>query len=169
MKSMALTASGIMIVVVLSSCSHAKSPGSAASAAPTDNQVTTAPSVATTTTSLHATNPSSTVDVTEHDFVLTSATGNVAAGKVVFDITNNGPSSHELLAFRTDLPEDQLPLGPDGRINEDALPKPLDTTTDLSAGTQRSLTVTLAPGRYVLVCNLLNHYKLGMHTVLVVK
>ncbi|MDQ6618064.1 MAG: hypothetical protein M3083_25790 [Actinomycetota bacterium] len=73
------------------------------------------------------------------------------------------------MAFRTDLPEDQLPLGPDGRINEDALPKVLDTGTDLPAGTQRPMTVSLTPGRYVLVCNLPGHYKLGMHVAIMVK
>jgi uncharacterized cupredoxin-like copper-binding protein len=106
--------------------------------------------------------------VVEHDFSLAINTGTVPAGSVAFDITNQGPSSHELLAFRTDLPEDQLPLGPDGRINEDALPKVVDTDTDLPPGTQRNLSEALAPGRYVLVCNLLGHYKLGMHTVITV-
>jgi uncharacterized cupredoxin-like copper-binding protein len=106
--------------------------------------------------------------VVEHDFSLAVNTSTVPAGSVAFDITNEGPSSHELLAFRTDLPEDQLPLGSDGRINEDALPKVVDTDTDLPPGTQRNLSEALAPGRYVLVCNLPGHYKLGMHTVVTV-
>jgi uncharacterized cupredoxin-like copper-binding protein len=104
--------------------------------------------------------------VVEHDFALATNETAVAGRSVVFNVTNHGPSSHELLAFQTNLPEDQLPLGPDGRINEDALPKVLDTATDLPAGSQRRLTETLAPGRYVLVCNLPGHYKLGMHTVI---
>jgi uncharacterized cupredoxin-like copper-binding protein len=106
--------------------------------------------------------------VVEHDFALATSTSTVASGNVTLNITNQGPSSHELLAFRTDLPEDQLPLGVDGRINEDALPKALDTETDLTPGSQRSVTVPLTPGRYVLVCNLLNHYKMGMHLVVTV-
>ena len=106
--------------------------------------------------------------VVEHDFGLATNTATVSGGSVVFNITNQGPSSHELLVFRTDLPQDQLPLGPDGRINEDAIPKVVDTETDLAAGTQRQLTEPLTPGRYVLVCNLLGHYKLGMHTVITV-
>ena len=106
--------------------------------------------------------------VVEHDFALATNTSTVKAGSVAFNITNQGPSSHELLAFRTDLPADQLPLGPDGNINEDALPKVLDTDSDLPAGTQRHLSESLAPGRYVLVCNLPGHYKLGMHTVITI-
>ena len=106
--------------------------------------------------------------VVEHDFALATSTSTVASGNVTLNITNQGPSSHELLAFRTDLPEDQLPLGVDGRIKEDALPKALDTETDLTPGSQRSVTVPLTPGRYVLVCNLQNHYKMGMHLVVTV-
>jgi uncharacterized cupredoxin-like copper-binding protein len=106
--------------------------------------------------------------VVEHDFALATSTSTVASGNVTFNVTNQGPSTHELLAFRSDLPQDQLPLGPDGRINEDAIPKVLDTETDLAPGLQRSLTVSLTPGRYVLVCNLLNHYKMGMHIVVTV-
>jgi uncharacterized cupredoxin-like copper-binding protein len=106
--------------------------------------------------------------VVEHDFGLATSTGTLSGGSVEFSIANQGPSSHELLAFRTDLPEDQMPLGPDGRINEDAIPKVVDTGTDIAAGTQRQLTAPLAPGRYVLVCNLPGHYKLGMHAVITV-
>jgi uncharacterized cupredoxin-like copper-binding protein len=31
------------------------------------------------------------------------------------------------------------------------------------------LTLTLPPGRYVLVCNLIGHYELGMHAGLTAK
>jgi uncharacterized cupredoxin-like copper-binding protein len=37
---------------------------------------------------------------------------------------------------------------------------------DITAGSTRDLTVDLQPGRYVLVCNIPGHYKLGMHTAL---
>ena len=50
------------------------------------------------------------MNVTEHDYALALETTAVAAGSVALNIRNNGPSAHELLAFRTDLPEDQLPL-----------------------------------------------------------
>ena len=50
------------------------------------------------------------MNVTEHDYALALETTTVAAGSVALNIRNNGPSAHELLAFRTDLPEDQLPL-----------------------------------------------------------
>lgn len=105
----------------------------------------------------------------EHDFAL-APDATAFAGPVTVTVNNAGPSSHELLAFRTDLPEDALPLGSDGRVIEDGpgVTKVLDTETDLSPGTHRTLKTRLTPGRYVLICNLQNHYKLGMHVVITV-
>jgi hypothetical protein len=109
------------------------------------------------------------VAVAESNFAIALDITTVSPGNVAVVIDNTGTVPHELLGFRTDLAEDQLPLGPDGRINEDAVPKVIDTDTDLPPGTHRTLSTTLSPGRYVFVCNLLNHYRLGMHTVLIVK
>ena len=110
------------------------------------------------------------IAVREHDFGVMADTVSLTSGTTNVVVTNDGPSTHELLAFRTDLPDGALPLGPDGRVNEDGpgLTKVLDTGTDLAPHTQRTLTATLAPGRYVFVCNLPGHYSLGMHTVVTV-
>ena len=163
MKSARLVVVSTSIAILLTACSS----GSKTTVSSGGGSTTTQPvSALAAPTSVPA--PPGPLLVVEHDFALATNTSTVAAGSVAFNISNQGPSSHELLAFRTDLPEDQLPLGPDGRINEDALPKVLDTDTDLAAGTQRHLSESLAPGRYVLVCNLPGHYKLGMHTVITV-
>jgi uncharacterized cupredoxin-like copper-binding protein len=161
MKRLPLLTAAIMAAIALSSCSHNKTVSAGASPTP----ATSAPAPTSTTTA--SSSPSS-VAVSEHDFAISLATSSVPAGNVTLMIANSGPSSHELLAFRTSLADDQLPLGADGRINEDALPKVVDTNTDLAGGTQRKVTAILSPGRYVLVCNLPGHYKLGMHTVLTV-
>jgi uncharacterized cupredoxin-like copper-binding protein len=105
--------------------------------------------------------------VTEHNFAIDPSAGTVAAGTVTLSISNTGPSSHELLIFRTALPDDKLPLGNDARVNEDAIPKVFDTETDLPAGDHRQATVNLPPGRYVLICNLPGHYLSGMHTTVI--
>jgi uncharacterized cupredoxin-like copper-binding protein len=160
MKRLPLATAAIMAAIALSSCSHAQT---VSAGAPSTS--TTAPAPTSTTTA--SSSPSS-VSVSEHDFAISVTTSSVPAGNVTLMIANGGPSSHELLAFRTSLADDQLPLGADGRINEDALPKVVDTNTDLAGGTQRVVTATLSPGRYVLVCNLPGHYKLGMHAVLTV-
>src|SRR5229473_7073034 len=57
------------------------------------------------------------------------------------------PSAPELLAFRAGRPEDQLPLGNDGRSNEDAPPRVAETATDLPSATTRQLSASLAPRR----------------------
>jgi uncharacterized cupredoxin-like copper-binding protein len=168
------------IVILLGACSSSSKSAvtSALTSSTTGESASTTSAAAASTTSTVAASalgspttatpgPGALV-VTEHDFALATSATTVSSGNVALNITNQGPSSHELLAFRTDLPQDQLPLGADGRINEDALTKVVDTGTDLNAGTQRSLSAALTPGRYVLVCNLPGHYKLGMHSVLTV-
>jgi uncharacterized cupredoxin-like copper-binding protein len=110
-----------------------------------------------------------TVTVTERNFTIILSTGAVAAGKVIFRIRNAGEFAHELLVFRTSLPASSLPKEGDGRVNETAVPKVLDTNTDLPPGSRRQLSVDLPAGRYVVVCNLSNHYLAGMRTTLVVK
>jgi uncharacterized cupredoxin-like copper-binding protein len=106
--------------------------------------------------------------VRETDYAIKPNASTVAHGKVKLTISNAGPTDHELLIFKTDLPEDKLPLSGDQQeVNEDAIPKVFDTEADLPAGTHRQVSVTLAPGRYVLVCNLPGHYLDGMHTTIV--
>ncbi|MGZ4189647.1 MAG: plastocyanin/azurin family copper-binding protein [Actinomycetota bacterium] len=38
----------------------------------------------------------------------------------------------------------------------------------MEAGTSKTLTITLKPGHYALVCNLPGHYRMGMHQDFVV-
>jgi uncharacterized cupredoxin-like copper-binding protein len=72
--------------------------------------------------------------------------------------------------FRTDLPEDQLPTASTGDVNETGpgVTRVAATPSTTSPGGTQQLTATLTPGRYVLICNLPAHYRLGMHTVLIV-
>jgi hypothetical protein len=117
-------------------------------------------------------NPKSnlTVTVNQKDFAISLDKPTAAAGSVTLDIHNAGPSAHELKVFRTDLPEGMLPTTPVGDVNETGagLTRVAATPATTSPGATQRLTATLAPGRYVLVCNLPAHYRLGMHTVLVV-
>jgi uncharacterized cupredoxin-like copper-binding protein len=74
--------------------------------------------------------------------------------------------THEFVVVRTDLPDDQLPIGSDGlSVNEEWLSS-MGELDDVPASQSRSLTVDLAPGRYVFFCNLEGHYLGGMHGVL---
>jgi uncharacterized cupredoxin-like copper-binding protein len=107
------------------------------------------------------------VRVTERDFRI-SAPARVAPGDVVLSATNMGPDAHELIVVRA--PEGALPLRSDGfTVDEESLDAVIVGALEPGQpGTTRALPVHLAPGRYVLFCNMSGHYLGGMHTELVV-
>jgi uncharacterized cupredoxin-like copper-binding protein len=88
----------------------------------------------------------------------------IKAGEITFAFTNRGSIQHELLVIRTDLPLGDIPIGSDGRFNEDD-PKTvnLGETGEYDVGKTSTFKVKLEPGKYQLVCNIANHYKNGMH------
>jgi uncharacterized cupredoxin-like copper-binding protein len=106
------------------------------------------------------------VDVTLRDFHIQTTQQTVAAGSVVFQVQNDAPMTHEFIVVRTDLPDDQLPIGSDGlSVNEEWLSS-VGEIDEVPASESRSLALDLAPGRYVFFCNLEGHYLGGMHGVL---
>ncbi len=114
--------------------------------------------------------PSNQLTVNQKDFAITLGRATIGTGELTFVIHNAGPSAHELKVFRTNLPETQLPTNASGDVNETGpgITRVAATPTTTGPGGTQQLTATLAPGRYVLICNLPAHYRLGMHTVLVV-
>jgi uncharacterized cupredoxin-like copper-binding protein len=109
-----------------------------------------------------------TVRVTERDFGI-SAPKSVTAGDLTLTVRNNGPDQHELIIVRSDGMH--LPLRSDGlTVNEERLQKrTIETLEPSPAGDVHRLHLRLAPGRYVLFCNMAGHYLGGMHTALVVR
>jgi uncharacterized cupredoxin-like copper-binding protein len=91
----------------------------------------------------------------------------VSHGPVSFMVTNAGSVEHEVLILP--LTDSQAvgtrPFGGDakvdeaGRVGEESHAEPKATS---------SMTVTLAPGRYELVCNHAGHYVSGMYNQLTV-
>lgn len=104
------------------------------------------------------------VAVTAKDFAFTLDKTTAQAGQVTFTIQNNGPSTHEFVVFQTDLAPDQLPVNPNtSTVSEDAAGiTRIDEIPTIAVNASASLTVSLAPGRYVLICNLPAHYGQGM-------
>ena len=103
------------------------------------------------------------VDVTIKDFDIEPAAGTILAGKVTLDVWNEGPTTHEFVVVRTELPADSLPIASDGlSVDEDHV-MVLDELDEVEDGTFEALTVSLTPGRYVMFCNLDGHYLGGMH------
>jgi hypothetical protein len=84
------------------------------------------------------------------------------SGDTTFEIRNDGAVLHEFVILRTDHAHGDLPKEGD-EVSEHGAGELVDEAEDIGAGTSVRLTVTLEPGRYVVLCNLSGHYDRGMH------
>jgi uncharacterized cupredoxin-like copper-binding protein len=111
------------------------------------------------------------VNVLLEDFKVRRDAAVVPAGTVRFRILNQGPTTHELNVIRTDRAPDKLPLQRDGlTVNQDAPDLDhLDEAEGLDIDDRQTLVLRLAPGHYVMYCNLEGHYLGGMHAALTVR
>jgi uncharacterized cupredoxin-like copper-binding protein len=111
------------------------------------------------------------VNVRLEDFKVQKDAAVVPSGAVSFRILNQGPTTHEFIVVRTELDPDKLPLQRDGlTVNEDAPGIDLlDEVDGLDIDDRQTLVLRLAPGHYVLYCNLEGHYLGGMHASLTVR
>ena len=104
-----------------------------------------------------------TVKATLSEYAIKVEPATTGAGSVTFDITNAGAQVHEFLVLKTDLAEDRLPVSGD-KVEEDAPGITLVGEKEgIGPGDHPTLTVTLQPGHYVLICNITGHYSQGMH------
>jgi uncharacterized cupredoxin-like copper-binding protein len=112
--------------------------------------------------------PASAIAVSERDFAIV-APKSLPAGEVVLRVHNKGPDAHELLIVRA--ASTQLPMRSDGlTVAEESLQhREIGVLEPAEANAVRDLRVRLAPGRYVLFCNMSGHFIGGMHRVLVVR
>jgi uncharacterized cupredoxin-like copper-binding protein len=120
----------------------------------------------------HETTPRGTpVNLLLEDFKVREDAAVVPAGTVSFRILNQGPTTHEVNVVRTDHDPDKLPLQRDGlTVNEDASGMEfLDDAEGLDIDDRKTLVLDLAPGHYVLYCNLEGHYLGGMYAALTVR
>jgi uncharacterized cupredoxin-like copper-binding protein len=111
-----------------------------------------------------------TVNVLLEDFKVRPDAAVVPAGTVSFRILNQGPTAHEVIVVRTDRAAGKLPLQRDGlTVNEDASGiEVLDEVEGLDIDDRQTLVLGLAPGHYVMYCNLEGHYLGGMYAALTV-
>jgi len=102
--------------------------------------------------------------------VMKSDTAKVKAGRVTFRAANLSKDLvHEMLVLPA--PPDGKDLPFDARTNTvvEKRAHSLGEIPELKPGAKGSLTVTLRPGTYLLICNQPGHYKGGMATTLVVE
>jgi uncharacterized cupredoxin-like copper-binding protein len=108
------------------------------------------------------------ITTTLTDTSITLSAASVKAGDVVFRITNTSMMElHELVVITTDLPTDQLIPDASGRLDESTLTS-MGEEGDITMHQSVDFPLKLAPGRYLLICNLPGHYQAGMHTVFTV-
>jgi len=113
---------------------------------------------------------SATVQVTLQEWAVVPAPASVAAGEVTFQVTNTGPADkHEFVVMKTDLDPGALPADDTGKVSESGTGmEVVDEIEDIAVGASPELKVTLAAGKYVLLCNIYDetekeaHYKMGM-------
>ena len=106
----------------------------------TTQQTTTAPSATTAPTTTNAPKPQAeTVKVNETEFKIALPTTELRAGKITFQVKNDGKIPHDLAVKETSDKTELIP----------------------AAGTAE-LTITLKPGKYLLYCTVPGHEAAGM-------
>ncbi|MEO8458069.1 MAG: hypothetical protein ABI559_09675 [Chloroflexota bacterium] len=147
-----------------------------------DNSTATVTTKPTATSSPSATTPATsassatgtTVDVKVQEWSINPTVKTATAGEITFNVKNIGPSQkHEFVVLQTDLTAAQLPKKADGTVDEEGagITSPGEIA-DIAVGGSDSKTLTLTPGHYLFICNLIDdnagtqelHYTEGMHT-----
>lgn len=102
-----------------------------------------------------------TVNATLTDTKITLDRTNIPAGNVTFVVKNTGTVTHELVVVKTDLAADKIPVDPEdpAKVSEDGSQ---GESGDLDKGDSKTFTLALTPGKYVLLCNQVGHYAMGM-------
>ncbi len=102
------------------------------------------------------------IRVTLDEYMVSLGRTTEQPGEVTFTATNAGSIAHQLLVLRTERDADELPvrkgvvtLGAEGIDVEGEIPI-------VAKGDSNTLSLSLRPGDYVLMCNIASHYENGM-------
>ncbi len=96
------------------------------------------------------------------DYEVSADLTELSTGDTTFAVTNDGPSTHEFVVFKTDLAADALPVE-SGEVNEDESSlESMGEVEDVASGATKSFTASLEPGSYVVIRILPGHYEKGM-------
>jgi uncharacterized cupredoxin-like copper-binding protein len=105
----------------------------------------------------------STVNETLSNFKISGASS-AKAGSVTFKVKNTAGNEHELEVIRTDAKAAHLKMSygrasSKGKVGE----------VEVGAHGTKTLKLKLKKGHYALICNIGNHYAMGMHKDFTVK
>lgn len=117
-----------------------------------------------------------TVNVTLQEWSVTPDKTEISAGSVTFEVSNTGPDDvHEFVVIKTDLAAADLPVDSTGKVDEAGGGMEVEgEIEDIAVDSSESLTLDLAAGTYVLLCNIYDegekeaHYSEGMRAAFTV-
>ena len=117
----------------------------------------------------------STLTVSLKEWSVQVSAQQVKPGKVTFEVSNDGTMPHDFVVIKNDLPPNELPVDADGRVIESKV-NTLGRVNAFPAGSKQTLTLDLTPGKYLLICNVVDtsgsspvsHYATGMVASLLV-
>jgi len=99
-----------------------------------------------------------TAKLTEYQISMSSTT--VPAGKVTFNVTNGGSIIHEFVILKTDTAAKNLPIVE--AVVDEAAFDAQGEVPESNPGKSGTVTLTLTPGHYAIICNIAGHVGLGM-------
>jgi uncharacterized cupredoxin-like copper-binding protein len=93
----------------------------------------------------------------------------IKAGETTFLVHNDAMvEEHEMVLIKLKSADQTIPVeSASDRVNEKKL-KSMGEVSEMKPGAAGKLTAKLAPGSYVLLCNIKGHYQAGMHATLTV-
>lgn len=106
--------------------------------------------------------PEADLRVDLREWSVTASRAELPAGRAKILVKNAGSLAHDFVVIRTDLAPDRLPVE-GGVAREDGK---VAKTAVINPGASTTVTVELAAGKYLLICNQPGHYASGMRSQL---
>lgn len=109
------------------------------------------------------------VSVALKEWSIAASPATVTEGKVKFEVANEGTVPHEFVVVKSDLTPNGLPVE-NGKVVEGQV-NIVDEIEPFGAKTTESIELDLSPGKYLLICNIVetppglpvvSHYRNGM-------
>ncbi len=112
-----------------------------------------------------------TIQVELKEWMINLDKNEVKSGVVTFQVANRGVENHEFVVIKSDMKHGNLPTVA-GKVDEAVAGELIGEIEDFAPQGFYKASFTLAPGQYVLICNIVekepgggleSHYHQGMH------
>ena len=111
------------------------------------------------------------IEIKMGEFFFDPSNATAKEGPTTIEAPNIGQAEHELVLFKSDMNPAKLPTEANGAVDEEKMDQVAEEAgeiPDVEAGKTKSEEFELAPGEYVMFCNLPGHYAAGMYGTLTV-